>query len=173
MTAAKHSHYSRDVSHLDSVDIYRVIDLFGVQHAALQHALKKVMAAGQRGAKNEAQDVQEAIDSLTRWQAMRDEDAAVMARARQEAAFAEAFPVISGLRLKSPDCWCEDCDVKANGGMRSRMSLCPSCGDKRCPASSNHGNDCAAKPYEACAVEGFGIIGKPYDAELLKVGGTD
>lgn len=74
MTTAKHSHYSRDVSHLDSVDIYRVIELFGVQHAALQHALKKVMAAGQRGAKSAAQDVQEAIDSLTRWQTMREED---------------------------------------------------------------------------------------------------
>ncbi len=76
----KHSHYSRDVSHLVSIDVYRVIELFGVQHAALQHALKKVMAAGQRGAKNEAQDVQEAIDSLTRWQAMRKEDGAQEAR---------------------------------------------------------------------------------------------
>lgn len=76
----KHSHYSRDVSHLDSIDVYRVIELFGVQHAALQHALKKVMAAGQRGAKNEAQDVQEAIDSLTRWQAMRAEDSVLEAR---------------------------------------------------------------------------------------------
>lgn len=76
----KHSHYSRDVSHLQSIDVYRVIELFGVRHAALQHALKKVMAAGQRGAKNVDQDVQEAIDSLTRWQAMRAEDSAQEAR---------------------------------------------------------------------------------------------
>lgn len=91
MTTAKHSHYSRDVSHLDSIDIYRVIEIFGVQHAALQHALKKVMAAGQRGAKSAAQDVQEAIDSLQRWQAMAAEDATLHARQRREAGFAETF----------------------------------------------------------------------------------
>ena len=93
MTTAtgKHSHYSRDVSHLDSIDIYRVIEIFGVQHAALQHALKKVMAAGQRGAKSAAQDVQEAIDSLTRWQSMAAEDATLHARQRREAGFAETF----------------------------------------------------------------------------------
>lgn len=46
------------------------------------------------------------------------------------------------LRIKSPDCWCEDCDVKANEGLRSRMSLCPECGDKRCPRAKSHDAAC-------------------------------
>lgn len=46
------------------------------------------------------------------------------------------------LRLQSPACWCSACDSAANGGMRSRMSLCPSCGDKRCPRSLHHEHDC-------------------------------
>ncbi len=70
----KHAHYMKDVRHLEVVDVYRVIDLFQVAHPALQHAVKKVLAAGQRGAKDEAKDVQEAIDSLERWKAMRTED---------------------------------------------------------------------------------------------------
>ena len=48
------------------------------QHlAAKLLALKKVLAAGKRGAKDDAKDVQEAIDSLQRWQVMREEDDAV------------------------------------------------------------------------------------------------
>lgn len=70
----KHSHYKKDVSHLQMVDVYRVIDLWEIKHPALQHALKKVMAAGKRGAKDEAKDVQEAIDSLERWKQMQTED---------------------------------------------------------------------------------------------------
>jgi hypothetical protein len=72
---APHSHYFHDVHHLDTVDIYRLLELLSITHPALQHAFKKVAAAGKRGAKDEARDVQEAIDSLVRWQAMRTEDA--------------------------------------------------------------------------------------------------
>lgn len=71
----KHSHYKKDVSHLKTLDVYRVLDLFEVTHPALQHALKKVLVAGGRGAKNDEQDVREAIDSLNRWLQMRAEDA--------------------------------------------------------------------------------------------------
>lgn len=71
----KHSHYKKDVRHLDMVDVYRVIDLWEIKHPALQHALKKVLAAGKRGAKDEDKDVQEAIDSLERWKEMQAEDA--------------------------------------------------------------------------------------------------
>lgn len=74
MTTAKHSHYFHDVAHLQSVDIYRMLQLLGIADPALQHAFKKVAAAGKRGAKSAAQDVQEAIDSLQRWQQMRKED---------------------------------------------------------------------------------------------------
>ena len=73
-SAAEYGHYKKDVSHLQMIDVYRVIDLWEIKHPALQHALKKVLAAGKRGAKDEAKDVQEAIDSLERWKQMQSED---------------------------------------------------------------------------------------------------
>lgn len=69
-----HAHYFKDVRHLDYIDVYRVIDLFAVEHPAMQHALKKVLAAGERGAKSQTQDAQEAIDSLQRFLEMKTED---------------------------------------------------------------------------------------------------
>lgn len=71
----KHSHYFKDVSRLKKIDVYRVIDLWEVKDPCIQHALKKLLVAGKRGAKDEAKDIQEAIDSLERWKAMREEDA--------------------------------------------------------------------------------------------------
>lgn len=71
---AKHSHYKKNVAHLSFIDVYRVIDLFGVTHPALQHALKKVLCAGGRGQKDWVKDVQEAIDSLNRALEMQGED---------------------------------------------------------------------------------------------------
>ena len=50
--------------------------------------------------------------------------------------------------LRSPECWCECCDTAANSGWRSRMSLCPKCGDKRCPRAYHHDSDCFASPKE-------------------------
>lgn len=44
--------------------------------------------------------------------------------------------------LQSPTCWCENCDTAANGGLCSRMSLCPECGNKRCPRATHHDNAC-------------------------------
>ena len=66
--------YFRDVSHLDAIDIYRILAMWQIDSPPLQHAIKKLLAAGKRGAKDDAKDVQEAIDSLQRWQAMRAED---------------------------------------------------------------------------------------------------
>jgi hypothetical protein len=71
-----HGHYKKNVVHLETIDVYRVLDLFGVDHPALQHAIKKLLVAGGRGAKSAEQDVGEAIDSLRRWLDMRNEDAA-------------------------------------------------------------------------------------------------
>jgi len=71
----KHSHYKKDVSHLKMIDVYRVLDLFGQHHPCAQHALKKILCAGIRGAKDTDKDIQEAIDTLERWQEMRREDA--------------------------------------------------------------------------------------------------
>ena len=69
-----HLHYFKDVSHLSTVDVYRVLKIFNVTDPCLQHAIKKLLCAGGRGAKNDVKDVREAMDSLTRWQQMRLED---------------------------------------------------------------------------------------------------
>ena len=60
--------------HLDAVDVYRVLELFEVTDPCLQHAIKKLLCAGGRGVKDMEQDVQEAMDTLERWQDMRRED---------------------------------------------------------------------------------------------------
>lgn len=69
-----YDHYKKDVSKLETIDIYRVLDLFGVTDPALQHAAKKILCAGARGAKDREQDVSEAIASLQRWREMREEE---------------------------------------------------------------------------------------------------
>ena len=74
MTTQKHSHYFKTVAHLDTVDVYRVLELFGVTDPCIQHATKKLLVAGGRGGKSQHQDIQEAIDTLERWKAMRLED---------------------------------------------------------------------------------------------------
>ena len=70
----KHSHYFKNVRHLDGIDVYRVLELFNVTDPCLQHAIKKLLCAGGRGAKDIEQDVQEAMDTLERWQDMCRED---------------------------------------------------------------------------------------------------
>ena len=74
----KHNHYHKPVKHLETIDVYRVLQLFGVTDPCLQHAVKKLLCAGQRGIKPVAKDVQEAIDSLNRWQEMLAEDAVLL-----------------------------------------------------------------------------------------------
>jgi ribosomal protein L21E len=71
----KHSHYFKDVSQLDTIDVYRVLELFNVVNPCIQHAVKKLLVAGGRGAgKDINKDIQEAIDSLERWKDMRQEE---------------------------------------------------------------------------------------------------
>ena len=70
----KHGHYFKKVTHLDAVDVYRVLELFEVTNPCLQHAIKKLLCAGSRGAKDMEQDIQEAIDTLCRYQQIRAED---------------------------------------------------------------------------------------------------
>lgn len=42
------------------------------------------------------------------------------------------------------ECWCETCDLAQGNPLgRTRMSLCPECGDKRCPRAKHHDNVCA------------------------------
>lgn len=71
---SKHNHYYKNVENLSKIDIYRVLDLFDVRSHALGHAVKKIMCAGGRGAKDHDKDIQEAIDTLVRYQQMRTED---------------------------------------------------------------------------------------------------
>lgn len=71
----KHSHYFKPVIGLTHIDVYRVLELFNVTDPCVQHAVKKLLVAGGRGAgKDMTQDIQEAIDTLNRWLAMRVED---------------------------------------------------------------------------------------------------
>lgn len=47
-----------------AVDIYRVLDAFETGSAEIDHAVKKLLCAGNRGAKDKLQDLQEAIQSI-------------------------------------------------------------------------------------------------------------
>ena len=74
MSEQNHEHYFKDVTHLKTIDVYRVLDLFGVLNPCVQHATKKLLCSGQRGVKDTRQDVQEAITSLVRYLEMQTED---------------------------------------------------------------------------------------------------
>ena len=63
---ASHAHFYKDVSHLQKIDVYRVLELYNVTHPCIQHAVKKLLCAGCRGAKDFERDLREAIDSITR-----------------------------------------------------------------------------------------------------------
>lgn len=69
-----YNHYYKRVPH-EYVDVYRVLQLFEVTDPCIQHAVKKLLVAGGRGAKDQAKDVAEAIVSLKRWEEMRCEEA--------------------------------------------------------------------------------------------------
>ena len=70
----KYPHYFKSVSHLETVDVYRVLSLFQVNGACIQHAIKKLLCAGDRGDKSMIKDITEARDSLNRHLEMLDED---------------------------------------------------------------------------------------------------
>ena len=74
MSENNYPHYYKDVSHLKNVDVYRVLALFNVVDPCLQHAIKKLLCAGNRGDKNDIKDITEARDSLNRHLEMLNED---------------------------------------------------------------------------------------------------
>jgi len=74
VTLKKHSHYYKDVSLLTFIDVYRVLNLYEVTDPCIAHAVKKLLCAGQRGGKDEAQDISEAISALVRFQNIQNED---------------------------------------------------------------------------------------------------
>jgi hypothetical protein len=49
-----------------TVDVYDVLQAFGVDCPALQHAIKKLLCPGLRGAKSAKQDIEEAANSCRR-----------------------------------------------------------------------------------------------------------
>ena len=64
------------------IDPYRIFTTYGIAHPAQQHAIKKLLRAGQ-SVKTLRQDIDEAIVTLERWKAMLDEDDAEKANAPQ------------------------------------------------------------------------------------------
>jgi len=74
--AMSHEHYFIDVSHIDRLDVYRLLDLFKVTCPVAQHIVKKALAAGQRGHKDTRRDWQDIADSAARRLQMIDEDEA-------------------------------------------------------------------------------------------------
>ena len=62
------SKYNREIIGIDgtvtTVDVYRVIDAFGVSDPATQHAIKKMLCMGLRGHKDYLTDLNDSIDSL-------------------------------------------------------------------------------------------------------------
>lgn len=69
----KHSHYFKPCPY-KQIDVYRVLQLFEVNDPCLQHAIKKLLVAGGRGSKDKVKDIQEAMDTLSRYQDMRIEE---------------------------------------------------------------------------------------------------
>ena len=59
------SKYTKTI-HGVSVDVYDVLQAWGVSNPALQHLIKKSLQCGQRGHKDNAQDLQDIIDSAIR-----------------------------------------------------------------------------------------------------------
>ena len=85
--SGKYDAYFKDVRHLERIDVYRTVELFGCEkHGhAIGHAVKKLLLTGVRtGGKDVEQEVQEAIDSLIRWQEMRREDKSAQCRGGEE-----------------------------------------------------------------------------------------
>lgn len=69
-----HNHYFRDVSHLQTLDVYRLLELFNVTCPIAQHVVKKALVAGQRGYKDTRRDWQDIADSAARRLQMLEED---------------------------------------------------------------------------------------------------
>jgi len=63
------SKYQREFISMDGkvfrADVYRVLKAFGVTCPALQHAVKKLLMPGQRGSKDQLQDLEEALLSVS------------------------------------------------------------------------------------------------------------
>jgi len=62
----EHNKYSREILPGTFVDVYDVLNAFRTESAAVDHAVKKLLAPGQRGHKDRITDLKEARDSINR-----------------------------------------------------------------------------------------------------------
>lgn len=83
--------YARDVSNIATLDPYRLQELYQM-HPCAEHVVKKLLVCGQReGGKDLDTDISDCIRTLTRWQAMRAEDAGRVAPGIDATSEAEAL----------------------------------------------------------------------------------
>lgn len=74
--------YAKDVSNIKVLDPYRLQELYQM-HPCAEHVVKKLLVAGEReGGKDLDTDISDCIRTLTRWQAMRAEDAGAVGAPR-------------------------------------------------------------------------------------------
>lgn len=66
MASQPRNKYDREIIPGVWVDVYDVIEAFEVTDGGLQHALKKILATGKRGHKNEIEDRQDILASVLR-----------------------------------------------------------------------------------------------------------
>lgn len=69
MSSGDHYKYTFQGAKLDP---YRILEVYGISHPAQQHAIKKLLRAGD-SVKDLETDISEVIDTLTRWLEMNDE----------------------------------------------------------------------------------------------------
>lgn len=98
------SHYFRSVEHIDEVDIYRLLLLFGVTDPCLAHAIKKLIAAGGRGTKSFETDVRESVKTLQRRLEILEEDRALTSTAVDEVP-SPAFSTLLDVFRKEREAW--------------------------------------------------------------------
>lgn len=107
-----HNHYFRDVSKLQSLDVYRLLELFNVTCPVAQHVVKKALAAGQRGHKSLHKDWQDIADSAARKLQMMREDDGWADDAIKSASFSDKT-TNAGPMLHCSDCSAEHCPCVA------------------------------------------------------------
>ncbi|OYW87695.1 MAG: hypothetical protein B7Z23_13530 [Pseudomonadales bacterium 32-61-5] len=127
-----HNHYFRDVSRLNSLDVYRLLELFQVTCPVAQHIVKKALAAGQRGHKDTRRDWQDIADSAARRLQMIDEDAGWTDDAIRAAAFGQQ----NTLDCRDPRT-VEGVDDAFDGERHLNITPerrhCPDCSAEHCP----------------------------------------
>lgn len=93
-------HYHKNIEHLTYLDVYRILSLFNVTNPAIQHAIKKLLVPGRRGAKDLERDLREAIVSINRALQMIAEDQ--LQRMGEAPPHPQTVQVLSPLEVQIP-----------------------------------------------------------------------